>query len=271
MSDAGARVESQGSGGDQVVVINKAARTAWVYDYARNTVKRVVVTGTAPAETSSPAPEPTALTPAMITLYLQQIARFVTVEVAGQTTVAGRDAYRLRMTPVAADTALGYVEAAVDGETMLPLQLDVYARGGTAPVLRFGFTRVSYDAIDPATFTFTPPEGAEVTTKMVDGDAARAKLEKAHDAPDGTEPTAAQETAAEKAVRGALLTREQVQELVPYQLAWARDYAARPFRWGCVLGPAGPLTIPGAPLMELMGAATGMDINALSPTAPTGP
>ncbi len=268
VSDAGARVESQGGGGDQVVVVNKAERTAWVYDHAQNTVKKLVVTGTAPAETPSPAPDATALTPAMITLYLQQVARFATVEVAGQTKVAGREAYQLRMTPVATDTALGYVEAAVDGETMLPLQLDVYARGGTTPVLRFGFTSVSYDAIDPATFAFTPPEGAEVTTKTVDGDQMRSRMRRAYEGGAGTEPTAAQETAAEKAVRGALLTREQVQELVPYQLAWARDDAARPFRWGYVLSSAGPLTAGGAPLMELMGAATGMDCDSLVTSEP---
>ena len=34
VSEAGARVESQGGGGDQVVVVNKAERTAWVYDDA---------------------------------------------------------------------------------------------------------------------------------------------------------------------------------------------------------------------------------------------
>ena len=141
----------------------------------------------------------------------------------------------------------------------------MYARGGTTPALRFGFTSVSYDAIDPATFTFTPPEGATVTTKTVDGDEMRGKVQRAHEGDAGAEPTAAQKTAAETAVRGALLTREQVQELVSYQLAWARDYAARPFRWGYVLGPAGPLTGSGAPLMELMGAATGMDIDALRP------
>jgi hypothetical protein len=58
VSDAGAKVESQGAGGDQVVVVDKAARTAWVYDYATNTVKKVVVTGKAPAETPAPAPRP---------------------------------------------------------------------------------------------------------------------------------------------------------------------------------------------------------------------
>ncbi len=103
-SDAGVKVESQGSGGDQVVVVSKAQRTAWVYDYAQNTVKKVVVTGKAPAETSSPAPSAMMMTPEAITLYLQQVARFATVEVAGQTKVAGRDAYLLRMTPAAKDT-----------------------------------------------------------------------------------------------------------------------------------------------------------------------
>jgi outer membrane lipoprotein-sorting protein len=262
VSEAGARVESQGGGGDQVVVVNKAERTAWVYDGAQDSVKKVVVTGEAPAETASPAPDATMLTPEMITLYLQQVARFATVEVAGQTQVAGRDAYQLRMTPIADDTALGYVQAAVDGETMLPLQLEVYARGGTSPVIKFGFTTVSYDAIDAEMFSFTPPEGAKVTAKTVDGDEMRARLEKAHDAEPGKEPTAAQKTAAEKAVRGALLTREQVQELAPYDLAWARDYTARPFQWGYVFGPAGPLNGSGTPLLKALDGVAGMDLSA---------
>ena len=177
VSDAGAKVESQGGGGDQIVVLSKAERTAWVYDYAQDTVKKVVVTGEAPAETVSPAPSAAFMTPAAITLYLQQVARFATVEVAGQAKVAGRDAYLLRMTPVADDTALGYVQAAIDGTTMVPLQVSVYAEGGTAPVLRFGFDSVSYDAIDPAMFAFTPPEGATVTVETIDGDKMRAEAE----------------------------------------------------------------------------------------------
>ena len=64
VSDAGLRVESQGSGGDQVVVVDKATRTAWVYDYAQNSVKKVVMTGSAPAESPSPAPSATIMTPA---------------------------------------------------------------------------------------------------------------------------------------------------------------------------------------------------------------
>ena len=273
VGDPGARIESQGGGGDQVVVVNKAERSAWVYDYAQNTVKVVTVTGTAPAETASPAPSATLLTPAAITLCLQQVARVATVEVAGQARVAGQDAYLLRMTPVATDTALGYVQAAIDGKTMVPLQLDVYAKGATAPVLRFGFTSVSYDSIDPATFTFTPPAGAKVTTKTIDGDALKAraeKLQQSHAAKG--EPTQAQKDAAQQAVQGALLTREQVQKLVPYQLASARDYAARPFQWGYVLGDGGPLTSSGTPLIEALGAAIGMSPGAgLYPSPQSGP
>ena len=101
-----------------------------------------------------------------------------------------------------------------------------------------------------------------MTARTIDGDKLRARIEKAHDAEAGKEPTAAQKTAAEKAVRGALLTREQVQELVPYDLAWARDYTTRPFRWGYVLSSAGPLTGSGTPLLKALAEATGMDLSA---------
>jgi outer membrane lipoprotein-sorting protein len=261
VSDAGAKVESQGSGGDQVVVVDKAARTAWVYDYANNTVKKFDVTGTAPAETASPAPSATMVTPQAITAYLQQVARFATVEVAGQAKVAGQDTYLLRMTPVAKDTALGYVQAAIDGKTMVPLQVEVYAKGATTPVIKFGFSSVSYGSIDPSTFAFTPPAGTKVTTKTVDGNALKAKADKMHQAQSAKgEPTQAQKQAAQQAVQGALLTRDQVAKLVPYQLAFARGYTARPYQWGYVLGNGGPLTSSGATLMKALGAATGMGL-----------
>ena len=262
VSAAGTRIESQGGGGDQVVVVDKVQRTAWVYDYAANTAKRVVVTGSAPAETASPAPAAAMLTPEAIALYLQRLSALTTVEVAGQTKVAGRDTYQLRFTPAAQDTALGYVQAAIDGKTMLPLQLEVYAKGGTAPVIKFGFTSVSYDSIDPSMFAFTPPEGAKVTTKTVDADRMRAELQKAGTAHAGAKPTEQQLAGAMQAVQGALLTRGEVAKLVPYELAYARDYTARPYQWGAVLDSAGPLAADGSPLLQAIGAATGMDLGA---------
>jgi outer membrane lipoprotein-sorting protein len=263
VSPAGARIESQGSGGDQVVIVNQARHTAWIYDYAQNTAKRVVVRGSAPAETPSPAPSAALMTPQAITLSLQQVARFATVEVAGQATVAGRDVYQLRLTPVAKDTAIGYVQAAIDGETMLPLRIEVYARGAASPVLEFGFTRVSYAPIASSRFAFAPPAGAKVTTKTIDVGRLRAGTRQAQKAQAGkAAPTVAQKAAVHRLLQHVLLTRGQVARLVPYKLAYARAYTARPFQWGFVTGRGGPLTAAGAPLAKLLGAATGVRLGA---------
>ena len=47
LSEDGLRVESQGNGGDQIAVVSKAEKTAWLYDYAADTVKVWKVTGEA--------------------------------------------------------------------------------------------------------------------------------------------------------------------------------------------------------------------------------
>jgi hypothetical protein len=111
-----------------------------------------------------------------------------------------------------------------------------------------------------------------VTTKTVDGNALKAKADKMHQAQSAkAEPTQAQKQAAQQIVQGALLTRDQVAKLVPYQLAFARGYTARPYQWGYVLGSGGPLTSSGAPLMKALGAATGMSLGmGRQPALPSG-
>ena len=150
MSDGGARIESQanGGGGDQTMVVNSKTRDAWLYDYAANAAKHIVMTGTPPAGGApTPMPSPTMATPAAISSFLQQVAPYADVTVTGQSVVAGREVYLLTMTPTAPDTALGSVQAAIDGQTYVPLQLQVTAKRGTSPVLQFGFSdKVSYDA-----------------------------------------------------------------------------------------------------------------------------
>jgi len=272
VSDAGVRVESQGAGGDQVAGVSKATRTAWTYDSATNTVRRLVMAGDAPANEPIPSPSASMMTPAAIGAYLQQLAPYATVDVAGQGTVAGRAVYLLRMTPVADDTALGAVQASIDGKTMMPLRLEVFAKSGGAAVLQFGFDSVSYGPIDAALYDFTPPAGTTVTTKTIDlGQAA-----KSHQG----EPTKAQQEQMQSAVRGALLTIPEAQKLVPFQLASAQGYMARPFDWAAVVSKSGPLNALDQPVMKLLGAAgmSGFDsatdgtaTSATSTTNPTGP
>jgi len=280
MSAGGVRVESLASGGDQIIVANSTARDAWLYDYAANTAKHIVTSGTPPAGggTTTPMPSPTVATPAAISSFLQQLAPNADVSVTGQGVVAGREVYLLTMTPIASNTALGSVQAAIDGQTYVPLQLEVTAKGGTSPVLQFGFSdNVSYDAIPASTYNFTPPAGTKVTTKTVD-------LSQATNGQNGTaqgqtaEPTKAQQTQMQDVLRSALLTIPEAQKLVPFQLASAQGYTARPFDWAAVVDQGGPLTALDQPVLKLLGAAgmsafgTAPDASSTSSTTtPTGP
>jgi len=196
------------------------------------------------------------MTPAAIGMYLQQLAPYATVDVAGQGTVAGREVYLLRMTPVADDTALGAVQASIDGKTMVPLRLEVFAKSGGSAVLQFGFDSVSYDPIDATLYDFTPPAGATVTTKRIDPSKVKGEAGAGHS------PSEVDKAAHKKLARRALLTIDQAQSLVDYQIASARDYTARPFRWAYVFDNGMPVTALGNPVFQMMGAPVGGDASA---------
>jgi hypothetical protein len=266
VSDAGMRVESQGAGGDQVAGVSKATRTAWTYDYASNTVRRWVMTGDATAGEPMPSPSVSAMTPAAISVYLRQLAPYATVDVAGQGIVAGREVYLLRMTPVADDTALGAVQASIDGKTLVPLRLEVFAKSGGAAVLQFGFDTVSYDPIDAGMFAFTPPAGAKVTTKQIDPSQMKGEADAKGG---GGALSEADKAAHQKLARRALLTIDQAQSLVDYQIASARGYTARPFRWAYVFDNGMPLTALGSPVFEMAGLGSGGAL-ASGPTGDSG-
>jgi hypothetical protein len=83
--------------------------------------------------------------------------------VDGTARVAGRPVYQLTLTPLSSVTRIGRIIVAVDSQTRLPLRLQVFARGAVEPALETGFTKVSFDPIDPTTFRFSPPAGTTVT------------------------------------------------------------------------------------------------------------
>ncbi len=183
--------------------------------------------------------------------FLEAAARFMTVEVGGQTYVAGREAYVLTMTPAATDTALGKIEAAIDGRTFVPLRLEVVAKGGDTPTLSFGFTRVSYEPVDDAVFVFTPPEGAKVERETVDAEGgAQAGAGDEAKSADAMEQM-------KKLARTALLTRPEAAGLVDFPLAWARDYTARDFRWAYVFDEGMPVNALGSPVFDMVGMTGG--------------
>ena len=82
------------------------------------------------------------------------------------TQVAGRDAYQIGLTPDTDGTLVDRVLLAVDAETSVPLRAQVWSTQDTVtPAVEIAFTDVSFDAVDPTVFDFTPPPGA--TTRDV--------------------------------------------------------------------------------------------------------
>ena len=82
--------------------------------------------------------------------------------VEGQTRIAGRDAYELVLDPRDEGTRIDEIRLAVDGETGVPLRVQVVSTVTGDAAVEVGFTTVSFDTPDAAVFTFTPPAGATV-------------------------------------------------------------------------------------------------------------
>ncbi|WP_279579267.1 LolA family protein [Fodinicola feengrottensis] len=82
---------------------------------------------------------------------LKAVGPTTTVSTTGNTTVAGRKVYELLLQPKDTRSLVGQVRLAVDGETKLPLQVEVFASGAGTPAIKVGFTLRSVSARRPRT------------------------------------------------------------------------------------------------------------------------
>jgi outer membrane lipoprotein-sorting protein len=100
---------------------------------------------------------------AAATAALAAIGDSTTVTVQAQRLVADRDAYELVLTPTVSTSRVGSVQIAVDGQTKVPLGVQVYARGdASTPALDVAFTKVDMSTPASSIFSFTPPKSATV-------------------------------------------------------------------------------------------------------------
>jgi outer membrane lipoprotein-sorting protein len=164
--DGKVRLESQGQGGDFVVV--GSGGTVWTWDSMTTTATQYTLpAASGAAAQASPSPE-TSLDPAAaIDQLIQKLAPDATLAVGGQATVAGRQTYTLTFTPTSSITSFGSVAVAIDGQNWVPLQVQVFAKGDNTAVLSAGFKTVSFGPISNSLFSFTPPSGAKVVHKNV--------------------------------------------------------------------------------------------------------
>ncbi len=149
----------------------------WTYSSAENQVVHYTVDGAGAAAleglmgdeaTATPVPgqiaDPQQLARAVL-LVAQQSSN---VTMDADTTVAGRSAYQLVVTPKTHETLVSHVVLAVDAETSMPLRLQVWSTtNADAPALEVGYTDVSFGAPDPAVLDFSVPVGATVRDVQV--------------------------------------------------------------------------------------------------------
>lgn len=115
------------------------------------------------AEFGAPLPTPDEL----LDQALAKLDETTEVSVGTDARVAGREAYELVLEPRDADTLVGEISVAIDGETGAALAASVTARGAEEPAFSVAFTDVSFDAPDPSVFEFTPSAGITVTEHVV--------------------------------------------------------------------------------------------------------
>ncbi|MDY0944704.1 DUF2092 domain-containing protein [Frigoribacterium sp. CFBP9039] len=98
---------------------------------------------------------------------LDAVGDTTTVTSSDDVSVAGRDAYRVVLTPDDADTLVARATLTVDAETGVPLAVTVDARGQDDPAISVALTSVSFETPASSVFEFTPPADATVTEVAV--------------------------------------------------------------------------------------------------------
>lgn len=132
----------------------------WFYNSRDNTAVHAKV----PAGTEHDRTGPVgARTPEeLAAVILAKLEATSDVTVGADVRVAGRAAYNLVLTPQSTGTLMGSIAISVDGESGLPLGVELKARGQAEPAFSVAFTNLSLDAPDASVFEFSPPAGATV-------------------------------------------------------------------------------------------------------------
>lgn len=106
---------------------------------------------------------------------LRQVDPTTSVETTTIDRVAGRSVYGLVLTPKQSNSLIASVRLALDGETFLPLSVQVNSTKQDKPAIDVAYSDVSFDKPDSSVFDFSPPAGTEVTRTDLSDPATRPK------------------------------------------------------------------------------------------------
>ncbi len=159
-----ARLALLGAMGESDIVTN--GKDVWLWSSQTKTATHYTAPAEGAATGHSPMPTPSDLpkTPQeAATRALEALDPTTVVTSPGTTTVAGRAAYELVLTPRQPGSLVKSVTIAVDGEQRVPLRVQVFSTRISDPAFEVGFTNVDFTVPEARQFTFTPPPGTTVT------------------------------------------------------------------------------------------------------------
>ena len=148
--------------GHQEMTLVHNPTDSWLWDSATREAVHVSHRGAKGSRREVPVPEaPTPETIAKRVVAAVEPSTVVTTEAS--TTVAGRPAHQLVLSPTSANTKIGQIKLAIDHTTKLPLRVLITARGASAPAVTVGYTSLTLGTPDPKLFRFTPGKRVTVT------------------------------------------------------------------------------------------------------------
>lgn len=170
------RLAKLGDAGETDVVRN--GRDAWIWSSTDKTATHHTLPADTPKGHTRPsdAPSMPATPQEASQQILERLGQDSTVTTNSVSRVAGRDAYELVITPKQKNTLVKDVRLAVDGETMMPLRVQVNSTKLSSPAYEVGFTSLDLGDVEDRLFTFTPPAGTTVT----EGDDAKGGAADSH-------------------------------------------------------------------------------------------
>jgi outer membrane lipoprotein-sorting protein len=212
------RIELQSDNGDSQLVVN--GNSFWISDPMSNTVYE----GTLPPAKSDrsgkakPAGEGVPSI-AKIQSELARLMKRVNLTGAQPTDVGGQAAYRVKISPKHDGGLLGSAQVAWDALRGVPLEVGIYARGNSTPVLDLKATNISYGAVPASDFSVSPPSGAKVVKVSTAGKTGKAGM-----GSQAGRPSAAARHARKAHVSGVA----SVADHVPFTLAAPRSLVGLP-------------------------------------------
>ena len=157
-----ARVYLDGPDNARVQVMDRLAernairhgKELWFYNSKDNTAAHAQLPADDAGDTGRhSAGNDVAATPDQLAaMLLAKIDSSTEVTVGADAQVAGRPAYNLVLTPKSDATLVGSIAVAVDGQTGLPLGVEIRARGQSDPAFRVAYTSLTLGAPDASVF-----------------------------------------------------------------------------------------------------------------------